>query len=369
MAQVYEHLEADVHSVMPATLTILATYKCTAACAQCCFESSPKLITRLSLETICARIDEAKENFPALNLVVFSGGECFLLKDDLYAAIAHATKRGLLTRCVTNGFWGKSPVRARHVVEELKRVGLKEINFSTGLDHQKWVPLDSVANACSATVSAGLRTALSIETDTDSSDCYKGALEHPLIKSIVPHAKFLVLRASWMPFHASADSREKGTVAGFHKGCKQLFGNLVVTPHDFLSACCGLTLEHIPEMKLGRLGVTPMRDLFDSQFEDFLKIWIHVDGPHVIVKRLFGDQGDAALANVVHICQACTILHKNPAIVAELKSRYLEFVPEVMARFNISLALAKADRSVISLRNNASVKKLNTLVDADTLAR
>src|SRR5207247_1756710 len=97
----------------PTHLTILPTYRCTAACAQCCFESNPHVQGRIPIERILDYIDQAAGDFPSLRLVVFSGGECFLLRRDLDAAIERATSRGLATRCVTNGYWATSPRAAR----------------------------------------------------------------------------------------------------------------------------------------------------------------------------------------------------------------------------------------------------------------
>jgi len=75
----------------PHTLTILCTYQCTAACRQCCFESNPSIRGRLTKDTIIARIMEAKRVFSNLKLVVFSGGEALLLKNDLFASISYCT--------------------------------------------------------------------------------------------------------------------------------------------------------------------------------------------------------------------------------------------------------------------------------------
>lgn len=69
----------------PATLTILPTYRCTAACEQCCFGSNPKLKERLSREEIFDAIEQANTAFTTLRQVVFSGGECVMQGEDLYA--------------------------------------------------------------------------------------------------------------------------------------------------------------------------------------------------------------------------------------------------------------------------------------------
>ena len=60
----------------PQILTILGTYRCTAACEHCCFDSNPGIQGALTLKEITAFISEAKDNLN-VQLVVFSGGECF----------------------------------------------------------------------------------------------------------------------------------------------------------------------------------------------------------------------------------------------------------------------------------------------------
>lgn len=150
----------------PHTLTILCTYQCTAACKQCCFESSPAVRGRLSKETIIARIAEAKASFPSLRVVVFSGGEAMMLKDDLFAAITYCSAEGLRTRIVSNGYWGRTPRSASVAVNKLKDAGLSELNISTGVDHRQWVPLDSVANAAVCAAEAGMFCLVTVESES-----------------------------------------------------------------------------------------------------------------------------------------------------------------------------------------------------------
>jgi hypothetical protein len=296
----------NVDIPLPHTLTVLCTYQCTAACAQCCFESSPKVQGRLSLETILARITEAKESFSSLSLVVFSGGEAFLLKDDLYASIAHSTALGMMTRVVTNGSWGKTHASASSVVKKLVAAGITEINISTGLDHLQWVPQSSVANAALALCEKGVRTLVTVEADTPNSDCHASLASNPLILKALRSGGLQLQSNSWMAFSEGAEQRKRSVEESqLNSGCAQIFGNIVVTPHDNLSACCGLTLEHIPELRLGKNTGQNMRELYASQFDDFLKFWIHVEGPAQIVKRVMGSRACDLLADVTHICQAC----------------------------------------------------------------
>src|SRR3546814_14804729 len=68
---------SNVH-IEPKNMTVLCTYQCTAACKQCCFESSPHIKGRLSGDVIRKRITEAHQAIPRMQVDVFSGGEAFL---------------------------------------------------------------------------------------------------------------------------------------------------------------------------------------------------------------------------------------------------------------------------------------------------
>ncbi len=144
-----------------------------------------------------------------------------------------------------------------------------------------------------------------------------------------------------MPFHE--DYRSRGNpigLKGLTSGCKQIFNNLVVTPTAQLSACCGLTFEHIPELKIGNLHENSMAEIFERASTDFLKIWLHVDGPGTILRKLFGTSIDDELKNVRHICEACAIMHQNPIIREAIATRAQDFAPDVLARFELGKAFA-----------------------------
>jgi MoaA/NifB/PqqE/SkfB family radical SAM enzyme len=354
-----DHINDAFYDVFPGTLTIITTYKCNAACAECCFECRPTLTARLSRQEIIERIDQAFEAYPALRMVVFTGGECFLLGDDLYAAIGHAASLGLMTRCVTNGFWGKSAQSAKRVVRRLVDSKISEINISTGLEHQQWVSQAAVVNAARALLENGVPTLVTVEKDTEESACFK-EIHTQLVEEqfFTKFSNLFRLQSnSWMPFHADAVTRVMDKPSELRKGCSQVFRNVVVTPYDKLSACCGLTLEHIPEMSLGDLKQSDMKELYESQLDDFLKIWIYVDGPYEIINKLLSNESDRYLSSIVHHCQACVVLHKNEVVKEVLMRRFWEFVPDVLARFNVAVA-AEARTSVLRSKTHSQKERV-----------
>jgi hypothetical protein len=336
----------------PTHLTILPTYRCTAACAQCCFESNPHVEGRIPIERILGYIDEAARDFPTLRLVVFSGGECFLLRDDLTAAIARASEKGLATRCVTNGYWATSKAAASARIAPLYEAGLCELNFSTGDDHQAFVPYERVVLGALTTAEFGIRSLIVIEGHSAARFTFEAAVAHPLIaeflKTSPARANLDFLNNIWIPFRddaalAQPDAayRTRERVDRF-EGCDNVLENMVITPHERLASCCGLTFEHIPEMKVGDARTGGLRALYDSQLEDFIKIWLRVEGPEKIFH--FATQKDPRLEfpdGATHPCQTCAALFLNPRVREVLKRHHREKVPEVMFRYHLLRTLER----------------------------
>lgn len=97
-----------------------------------------------------------KQYHDSLKVLVITGGECMIYRKNVEKIIFYATKIGLSTRIVTNAFWATSYKIAMDIVKRLVDCGLKEINFSTGDEHQKSVPLRNVRNASVASARLGL---------------------------------------------------------------------------------------------------------------------------------------------------------------------------------------------------------------------
>lgn len=320
--------------ISPETLTILVTYRCTATCKDCCFECTPQITTTLSEGQIREAILQAKETFPALRQVVFSGGECFLLKDILFRSISLATSLGLVTRCVTNAYWAKNTLKADEIAKKLLSSGLTEVNISTGLDHQQWVSKTTVINAVEALTTNFIPTLITVESDTESSTCLNDIARSERILAIkreFPERLSLQTNA-WMPFHKDSITRKIIEIEDIEGGCDQLFNNCVVTANGEVAACCGLTLEHINEIKVGNLN--NLSDFISNQEDDFLKLWIYTDGPIRIIKKLMGSDYFTK-RNVHHQCQACVVLHNDMAVRNKLYRDWKKHLLPTLQKFNL----------------------------------
>ena len=271
----------------PTTLTLLASYQCTAACENCCFASHPGIEERLPLRRMLETIEQAAA-MPSMRLVVFSGGECFMLEDELVIAVARCTEHGLGSRCVTNGYWATSPEAAHARLEPLYRAGLRELNLSTGDHHQQFVPVERIAYGAAAAIGLGMNAVVVVERQLDRAFHARALLAHPAMAAIRDHPGLIVFDSPWMPME-DRNSVQHGAaslvnLANIHlRGpCDSVLDTLVVNPSGEVGACCGLTREQIPEMRIGSLDDAGLAELAAEAGQDFLKIWLAVDGPEQI---------------------------------------------------------------------------------------
>lgn len=326
----------------PSTLTILPTFRCTAACTNCCFGSHPWVPGRIPQEDILKYISEAAR-FKSLSLVVFSGGECFLLGEDLVEAVAFATRLGLATRCVTNGYWASSEKAALHRLIPLRDAGLTELNLSTGDHHAQFVPVENVLHAAKAAAQLGIRVAIMVELQAKRRVTKQVLLEHPLAQGLFDARDFsadvVIAESPWIAMEDGEVPYDRDHLVNaenvhLRSGCTSILSTIVVTPQKELFACCGITAEKIPEVKLGLLDQASMQDLYEIASRDFIKIWLAVDGPENIVA--WAAQKDPSIEwenRFVHQCDICRYMYQNPKIKRIIREHYQEVVGDVLARF------------------------------------
>lgn len=338
--------------ISPTESTILASYNCTAACEHCCFDSHPGIKKRLSLEEIIEFIDKAS-TFKKMKLIVFSGGECFLLGKELDIAIGHATKLGLATRCVTNGYWATSYETALLRLDKLKEAGLKEINFSTGDFHQQYVPQENIINGVAASVDIGIPTVIVIELQKQRKVTRDRLRNESRISDLLSrNNKMLkIIESPWMPMSLEEDVHQESTKCVNRnnlykrKGCDSILNNIVATPNGQVGLCCGLTRELIPELNADINFGYSLQEIYGHAVEDFMKIWLYVEGPEKILA--WAGSKDPSIkweGRYAHHCHACLAIYKDAKVREVIRKCYGEKVEEILLRYYL---LVKRTRSVI----------------------
>lgn len=340
--------------IKPISLAFIITYKCTSACKECCFSCGPHRQETLPVEKFYSHIDYIKKYYPTIKLIVFTGGECFLI-DKIFEMIKYAKKLGYLTRCVSNAFWAKDQNAVSIVVKKIKNSGLDEINFSTGDDHIEYIQYERVVDASIATANAGITTLIAVDETNVSHFKYNDAVNHPKIVEYnnKKNGRILFVKNAWIPIQSGIkpNNSENFKYNGF--GCDKLLSHPVITPLNEFYACCGLTAKYIPELYIGNLNRNEMVNLYETALNDFLFIWIRLDGPINVLKKLSADHSELKFPNgIKHPCQACYILYNDCTFRKYINEYWKSYVKEILFRYHIK-------QNILKLKGKKRLKQFN----------
>ncbi|HEX3465685.1 MAG TPA: radical SAM protein [Candidatus Elarobacter sp.] len=322
--------------IRPRVLSILTTRRCTAACDHCCVGASPRAKDAIPIERIHGLIDEAKR-IPSIERIVFTGGECFLLGQDLDALIAHAHELEFGTRVVTNGYWAVNEKAARERVHALANAGLDEMMLSTGTFHQRFIAVDPIVHAAQAAAKARIATRISIEA-FDQSTFDETILREKLADEIASGAVYLTL-APWIPDAGGRGTAElshrtfKGPDAAVSDGCAQIMNVISVTPTQTLTACCGFPMEQLPALTIGSVSASSLDEALRNAPNRLLQIWLHVSGPAGIADFVARYVPGYRLNPGKSICQACTQVQRDNVALKVIAEHAAEIAQSVTERF------------------------------------
>jgi organic radical activating enzyme len=321
----------------PKTLSIMPTYTCTAACTDCGSLSSPHARDRISSDLIQSAIRQAHRL--GFANVVFTGGEATLRWRDLIEGLSLARALGLPTRLVTNAHWASTPQRANDRLQELIDAGLDEINYSTGDEHARFVPLERVVHATVAAVRAGLPVSVMIELRRRRAVTAQSIQEHPLILELGPDAgRIMIHESPWMPLDPDVTADYAGgdvvTAANLdtRAGCENVLRTYTVQADGKVAVCCGLAQRLIPELSpVEAVGDDFLERAVSAGEADFLKLWIHYFGPERILA--WAAQKDPSISwegRYAHTCQACARLYRDKKVRDVIREHAAEMVATVL---------------------------------------
>lgn len=329
----------------PEALSLITTHRCTAACEHCCFGCSPATGEAIPIPRLHALVEETRD-VPSIRMVVFTGGECFLLGRHLDQLVGRCRRLGLRTRCVTNGYWAAGPEAARRRTRDLRAAGLDELNFSTGPHHARFVPWERVAWGAAAAVEAGLAgVVVNLEVFQGADLDGATVAAHPALREPVSRGQVKVIQAPWIPAGSEwRDGRAPCAPAHpdphlrFREGgagpCPSSLRSITVTPAQDLVTCCGLNLEHIPQLHVASVQDRTLASALAGVPPDLLKIWIHLDGPEAVLAFVrTRDPGLPLPLESAHICHTCQHLHHSPRALAVLARHRGEVEARILDRF------------------------------------
>lgn len=286
----------------------------------------------MSLEQMKRYVDLCLDAYPdTITFLSLTGGECFLLGDDLKAIIKYGMLRGLHSSLISNGYWGRSYKRAVGILSELQAAGLWSIAFSTGEAHQKWVPMRSVRNAAVAAARLGLKCEVRVESRFGRTKWEQQISNDAPFRKLIEENK---IRLEWWRWREYNNEINHGLNYPFRlrhsssKPCDLLFRDIIITPYGDVLACCGLSTIRIPQMRLGNIDKEPVKVVYERAFQDALKAWLRREGPEAVLQYVY-DNSDIKFHSFGPNCSACNEIFRNPKIVALLNERYDDWIEKV----------------------------------------
>jgi hypothetical protein len=305
----------------PHTLSLITTHRCTAACDHCCFSCTPQVQDHVPIPNLYRYIHEATE-INTIKVIVFTGGECFLLGKELDSLMNEASGLGFYTRFVSNGYWAISPEAARKRLEKLVNCGLTEANFSTGDQHAVYVKPEYVRNGAVAAADMGLTTVVTVELFKESKFPFEEFISEPNFKRHLESGMLVLKLAPWMKFKGKNPLGFTNKYLQFVEhartpdtGCSTALKVIAISPRQQLFGCCGLPVEDIEEMHLGSLLNASIKEVLTRAPDDFVKVWVHLHGPDAVIH--YAQKFDPSIPSpkdAAHICDACRFMYKDARI-------------------------------------------------------
>lgn len=330
----------ELRPISPRTLTIMPTYKCTANCKNCGAISSPRDRNRLDWEDIQKTIADARTL--GFSNVVFSGGEPTLELENLLAGISLASSLGFPTRIVSNAHWAFNMREARNFIGLLKNAGLNEINFSTGDEHARFVPVENIVFAIIASLEQNLSLAIMIETRAERSVTKSTIENHPTILGLTEdqRTKIRINESPWMPLDPfEVEEYSPGAAVNSENltkfaGCESVLSTYVLQADGRIAACCGLGMRTVPELNVGNVkNVDSLRTSIVDAEDDLIKLWLRYYGPEKILEWVSEKNPSLDWQNkYAHKCQACMRIFKDPEIVKVIHQNADEIIGDLIFR-------------------------------------
>ncbi len=323
------------------TLSVMITYRCNAACEHCGTFSHPGIKGRLPIERVFAALEQASEI--GFSNVVFTGGEPTIYFDDLLKCIRRAASLGFPVRLVTNGLWALRPELAKRKALALKEAGLSEINFSTGNEHVRFVPIRAVKNAIIACLELDIRPNVMIERTSEQFPERVELFDKEFVEYFPDFESSQVIDSPWMPMDSEIffDYPEdicanRGNIHKF-QGCDSVLQTYVLSTDDYIKSCCGLGSRNTPELQSlesfdGNNSKSLQNIVYEAE-QDFLKLWIRNEGPeHVLMWAAEKDDGIEWEGRYAHRCQACMRVYSDRRVREAILNHYGEKIGDILAR-------------------------------------
>ena len=315
------------------TLVLLPSRECNIACDFCSVPPDGAWLD----EELCVDLVEQAAAIEGLDVVAITGGEPFLLLEQLAPALAACRRHGLPLKLITNGSWATSVEEARARLGPLVAQGLAQLSLSADPGHQRFIPAGHVELAVRVALDLGLYVHVA-GTFTSTEETVRQHLSLPEDERLTT-ADFVV-----QPFGRARGRPLSQTAYGFSEplddwGCYAADRHdVTVFPTGKVYPCCSPAAESTA-LVMGDVREQPLAVIVDRIRNDFPLQVLKRRGFGYLYEALRELDPDLHIslpdpASHVSACSLCAALFPDPQLsprlIATLDRHHLELAVQLL---------------------------------------
>jgi hypothetical protein len=225
-------------------------------------------------------------------------------------------------------------------LQTLKNAGLDEINYSTGDEHVRFVPIERVVTAVLAALELKQAVWVMVELRQGREVTRDSVLGHPMLRDLSEDQQQLlsINESPWMPLDPEDIEQYPDGVAAetlslkSHLGCDNILQTYTLQATGEVSACCGIGMRLIDELAVAKADESNfLQKAVESAEDDFLKIWLRYKGPEQILA--WAHEKDSSIqweGLYAHHCQSCARVYRDPNVARVIRTHFEEVVADVL---------------------------------------
>lgn len=334
------------------SLAIEYLTKCNLSCDHCGINSSPLAEGKVELEDAKNWITIAK-GYGAKDIYI-SGGEPFLVFDELCELAKYSRSLGLNFITFTNAFWASSLENARKYLFPLKENGLTSLHLSLDCFHVKeGIPLQNFLNV--AAISNDIMSNLVInvvQTKRKEMPCNS-------IRKIFRGYKVHFQYVSVKPVGRAADlDRQlfiKDKKGDFKKGCLS-YASLLLSSKGEAFTCCGAYhfANSVNPLRLGNTNNTALPKIIEKLLNLKILLLIATFGPYLLYELISSENKTSIkIGNFSYGCEFCNHLLNSKENIEVLQRRLENPDPDLKFKLELATLSHKHLDSIMTLRFNS----------------
>jgi 4Fe-4S single cluster domain/Iron-sulfur cluster-binding domain len=292
-------------------LTVAATNQCPLRCAHCGPASDPSQKGALESSKVAELLEQAKSF--GCSIVNFSGGEPFLLGEQLVKMVASARSYGLISRVTTGAYWSSSEAAATKRLTPLVEAGLGQLFVSCSDHHAKFVPLSNVVTACRVAGSLNIQAFVAVARSKNAQLTSKVVRQAFAEANVNPP---YILESPVIPFgraqvNVPAEELMLKDTQNFAGPCPSVIEHPTVHSDGRVTGCAVVFARECEALTFGNLHESPFTEILKKMESNALANWIHRVGV-VELKQVIEANSDLRFPDQhVNICHLCGDILSN----------------------------------------------------------